>query len=212
VEWHCPVIVTAVMDIVDTVATHHGVDPRRLAVTGVSMGGLGSWMFPAARSERFAAAVPMCGGGKPLYARLLKEVPLWFFHAVNDAVIAVAESEALLQACRAAGHAQVHLTRIAEGGDCGYDYFTGHNCWDAAYSLPELWQWVLAQCDVKCGLPGVLPVRRLNDLAEAATAAVAEAEAQATATQPRSAAKQEASQDDAQLIFLAQTILLTPVK
>ena len=92
------VVINAVMDIVESVRVRHGVDSRRVVVTGVSMGkslasrftqpaispkwlpiahagGLGTWMVAAAKADHFAAAVPMCGGGKPLCVAVLQSYP-----------------------------------------------------------------------------------------------------------------------------------------
>ena len=118
------------------------------------MGGYGTWLLALEQPERFAAAVPVCGGldrgsavripalaaGSPdrLYARAaqrIAHIPQWVFHGDADNIIPVEESQIMVAALRDAG-AEVRYTEYPH---------VRHNSWDPAYAEPELMPWMLAQ-------------------------------------------------------------------
>jgi predicted peptidase len=119
----------------------YGTDRQRVYVTGISMGGYGTWSLAFQQPDRFAAIVPVCGGlarRERTYAeaaRRLAGIPHWVFHGDADDIIPVAESREMVQALRAAG-AAVRYTEYAG---------VRHNSWDRAYAEPELMPWMLAQ-------------------------------------------------------------------
>jgi len=134
--------------LVDEVETLVEVDASRLYVTGLSMGGYGTWALLARTPERFAAAAPICGGGD--LGRLWEEyatgydldgllrardVPVWAFHGDADTVIPVEESRLLVRALQGVG-ADARLT-VYPG--------VGHDSWTRTYADPELWAWLFAQ-------------------------------------------------------------------
>jgi predicted peptidase len=93
--------------------------------------------------------VAVCGGGHPMFAaRLASPLPLWFFHAANDNCVAVEETDAVVEAIRAARagtSGAVRYTRYAVSNlTCATEAFVGHNSWDLAYREPELVPWLLA--------------------------------------------------------------------
>lgn len=112
-------------------------NPRRVHVTGASMGGSGAWMLAAEDPARFATAVPLCASvpnepGWPRRAARLATVPVWAFHGKLDPVIPVRHPR-LLQAVHRAAGGRSRLT-ILPG--------VGHRVWDVAYDDPRLWTWV----------------------------------------------------------------------
>jgi dienelactone hydrolase len=135
-------------------------DAARVYLTGMSMGGLGAYALGADLNRRepplFAAVVPICGGGRPLYAPLLARTAMWFFHAANDNAVGVVETDALVNAVRQAAVADGAALEQAQER-CRYTRFErlslpsmfapfeGHNSWDDAYASEELWRWMLAQ-------------------------------------------------------------------
>lgn len=138
----------ALLALLDEVQGAEQVDQGRVYVTGLSMGGYGTWNLLAAAPERFAAAAPVCGGGEIgrlwpeirtgfSIERLLdaKAVPVRAFHGSADDVIPLAESERLVDALRIAG-ADVQLT-VYEG--------VGHDSWTRTYADPELYRWLFSQ-------------------------------------------------------------------
>ncbi len=100
------------------------------------MGGFGSWYLAARYPDRFAAVVPICGGGDPAAAEKLKGLPIWIFHGDADNAVPVARSRDMLAAIWAAGGTRVWYTEYPG---------VGHNSWDRAYGEPELARWLFEQ-------------------------------------------------------------------
>lgn len=111
------------------------IDPDRVYVVGLSMGGYGTWEFAQRWPELPAAIVPVCGGGDPAVAERLKQLPIWTFHGTKDSVIAYEKSKRTVDALQAIG-AQPKFTTY-EG--------VGHDSWSKAFREPELLPWLFAQ-------------------------------------------------------------------
>jgi predicted peptidase len=134
----------AAVAALDDVEERYSVDRGRVYVTGISMGGYGTWLAALQQPERFAAAVPVCGGldrtssalSFPQAAQRLAPLPQWVFHGDADDIIPVQTSRAMVRALRAAGGADVRYTEYAG---------VKHNSWDRAYAEPELMPWLLRQ-------------------------------------------------------------------
>jgi predicted peptidase len=109
------------------------IDAQRISVTGLSMGGFGTWRLCADHPERFAAAVPICGAGKPEWAAKLKALPIWAWHGTDDRAVPFAKSVEMVEAIRQAGGEHVRFTSLEH---------VGHNSWEAAYRSPDLWNWL----------------------------------------------------------------------
>jgi predicted peptidase len=111
------------------------VDPGRIYLTGLSMGGYGSWDLAARQPERFAAILPICGGGDEATAPRLAKLPIWCFHGDADKVVPVERSRTMIAAVRAAG------------GDPKYSELpgVGHDSWTPAYRDPAVLDWLFAQ-------------------------------------------------------------------
>jgi predicted peptidase len=122
--------------LVDDVATNYKVDKDRLYVTGLSMGGFGTWALAAAYPDKFAAIAPICGGGDPVSAKKLKDLPIWVFHGAKDSVVPVKSSETMVQALKDAGAENVKFTVYPEAN---------HDSWTETYNNPELYEWFLKQ-------------------------------------------------------------------
>ena len=76
----------------------HKVDKDRVYLTGLSMGGFGTWALAAYQPDRFAAIIPICGGGEQLMTRRLTHIPIWAFHGAKDPVVPLRRSEEMVQA------------------------------------------------------------------------------------------------------------------
>ena len=108
-------------------------DPDRIYLTGLSMGGFGTWALACEYSHRFAAIAPICGGGQSWSASALKDVPTWAFHGDQDKVVPLARSQEMITALtRAGGNAR--LTTYPG---------VGHNSWAQAYANSKLYEWLL---------------------------------------------------------------------
>ena len=121
--------------MLDRIAAEFRIDPDRIHVTGLSMGGNGTWSFVLNRPDRFASAVPMSGYGGTGTAASVSAIPFWYFHAIDDGTVGVAGSRNQVDALRAA-NARVIYTEYATGG---------HGIWSNAYRTPLLFAWMMAQ-------------------------------------------------------------------
>ena len=139
----------------DQATTEFGGDHERTYLTGLSMGGYGTWELALIQPGRFAALVPVCGallaprderdlfvtqlaGAVDPYATLaarLRHLPIWLFHGAKDDLVPPRDDRLSYLALKAAG-AQVRYTEFPDAN---------HNAWDPAYATPELWVWLFAQ-------------------------------------------------------------------
>jgi predicted peptidase len=122
--------------LLDDVTAKYRVDRDRVYVTGLSMGGFGTWSLAAAYPDRFAAIIPICGGGSPRTAGKLKDLPVWVFHGGKDATVKPALSESMVKALEAAGSKTVKFTLYPDAG---------HDSWSETYRNPKVWEWLLSQ-------------------------------------------------------------------
>lgn len=125
----------ALMALLDEVQSKYAVDPNRVYLTGLSMGGFGSWALGCRYPNRFAAIVPICGGGEWFLAERMKNVPVWAFHGAKDGVVPLRESQEMVDALKRAG-GNVQLTVYPEAN---------HDSWTETYNNPKLYEWLLSQ-------------------------------------------------------------------
>jgi len=111
------------------------VDPNRIYVMGLSMGGYGTWDAIQRRPDFFAAAVPICGGGDKSFGETLKGLPVWAWHGDKDRVIKPIRSRDMIEAIKKAG------------GNPKYSEIKGrgHNSWTDAWNSKEMWEWLYSQ-------------------------------------------------------------------
>jgi len=133
--WWSGATLTSAIGLVDQIAADYHIDPERIYVTGLSMGGMGTWSAITAQPTRFAAAVPMSGNGDTNAAASVSTLPIWFFHANNDPTVGVEGSDNLVAALRNAGASTIY-TRYDTGG---------HGIWPVAYGHPLLYAWLVSQ-------------------------------------------------------------------
>ena len=132
----------AVLALLDDVIARHRVDTNRIYLTGLSMGGFGSWSLAARYPDRFAAVAPICGGGEVIDVKLagrskteaLKTLGVWAFHGGKDPTVPLEESQKMVAAFKKAGCQEVELTVYPEAG---------HDSWTEAYNDPKLFEWFL---------------------------------------------------------------------
>ncbi|HBE70777.1 MAG TPA: phospholipase [Planctomycetaceae bacterium] len=124
-----------VMTLIDEMLESASVDRRRVYLTGLSMGGFGTWDALARRPGFFAAAIPVCGGGDLATAPKIANVPIWCFHGAKDRVVTVELSRKMIEAIK------------QSGGEPKYIEYpdAGHDSWTATYSSDEVLQWMFAQ-------------------------------------------------------------------
>ena len=122
-----------VITLLDEVSQKYSVDPDRVYLTGLSMGGFGTWETASRYPERFAAIAPICGGGDPRRVRTLRSMPTWVFHGDKDPTVPVQRSIEMVEALKQAGN-EAKFTRYPEAG---------HDSWTETYNNPELYGWFL---------------------------------------------------------------------
>ena len=125
----------AALAALDAVLAEEPADPARVYLTGLSMGGYGSWDLAARHPARFAAVLPICGGGDATTAPRLTSVPIWNFHGTADPVVPVERSRAMIEALTAAGGTPIS----SELED------VGHDSWTPAYGNAAVLDWLFAQ-------------------------------------------------------------------
>ncbi len=111
------------------------VDPTRVWITGISMGGNGTWMAASIKPELYAAAVPICGWGDFFMVRRMAVMGVWAFHGAKDPTVPVAKTKELIDAIKYSGGKPL-LT---------IDPDAFHDSWTKAYDDPKLWEWLEAQ-------------------------------------------------------------------
>jgi predicted peptidase len=122
-------------DLMAEVRAKLPVDPDRIYLTGLSIGGMGTFMFAAAHPDWFAAAAPVCGGGDPETAATLRDLPVWAFHGAEDGAVNPELGRTMARAI-AAAHGRVRFTLYPS---------TEHDSWIPTYSNDALYEWFLRQ-------------------------------------------------------------------
>lgn len=125
--------IEVLINLLDDIAARYNVDTERIYLTGLSMGGYGSWALAAEYPERFAAVAPICGGGNRIMAFRLKDVPVWAFHGAKDPVVPLEQSEEMVNAIK------------AHGGDAKLTVYpnASHDSWTETYNNEKLYEWFL---------------------------------------------------------------------
>lgn len=120
--------------LLDSILDKYHIDKDRIYLTGLSMGGFGTWTWAEHDPQRFAAIAPMCGGGNPDEADKLKDLPIWVFHGEIDKTVPIQKSQDMVDAVKKAGNDKVKFTTYPDAG---------HDCWTRSYANPELYDWFL---------------------------------------------------------------------
>ena len=126
----------AAMELFDHLMASEAVDPNRVYLMGLSMGGMGTFELLARKPDTFAAAIPICGGTNPALLPIYAgKVPLWIFHGADDQVVKVKQSRRVVEKLEQMGHSP------------RYTEYPGvkHNSWDNAFAEPKLLEWLFNQ-------------------------------------------------------------------
>lgn len=119
--------------LLDDIVSRYRIDKERIYVTGLSMGGFGTWSLAMAYPDRFAAIAPICGGGNPKNVARISHIPTWVFHGAKDRTVPLSQSEEMVNALKEAG-SNVKFTIYPDAG---------HDSWTDTYNNPELYTWFL---------------------------------------------------------------------
>ena len=123
----------SIVSFIEKLISEYNADRDRIYLTGLSMGGYGTWFTAMARPDLFAAIAPVCGGGMAWNAGVLT-MPIWAFHGAEDTVVSPIQSDEMVEKLTLLGH-DVKYSRV-EG--------VGHNVWENAYT-EELITWLLSK-------------------------------------------------------------------
>ena len=128
-----PAEIVTLKQFIDEIIEEYNIDKNRVYLTGISMGGYGTWYTAQTYPDFFAAIAPVCGGGMSWYAGVLK-MPVWAFHGAVDSVVSVEESKNMVR--------EINNT----GGNAKITIFENvdHDSWNYAYT-DELMKWLLEQ-------------------------------------------------------------------
>jgi predicted peptidase len=123
------------IQLMEKISIEYPIDISRIYVTGISMGAYGTWDLMTRLPYRFAAAVPICGGGDPKAIDKIKHIPVWAFHGAEDPTVPAEETRKMIYALQEAGALP------------GYTEFPGigHTSWHQAYKEPQLMPWLWKQ-------------------------------------------------------------------
>lgn len=128
-------IVFAVKELIDKTVEEFDIDKNCITITGLSMGGFGTWEMGITYPDLFAAIAPVCGGGMSWRTALLRDVPVWAFHGDKDNVVPIKNSLEMVDAVN------------ANGGNAKLTIFhdISHDSWTPAYSETTVIDWLLQQ-------------------------------------------------------------------
>ena len=130
--WGC--YTESLLAFLDYICEALPIDRERVYLTGLSMGGTGTWMLAMAAPERFAAIAPICGSGIYWYGEVLTKTPIMVYHGDCDEIVPLQNSIEMIQSVnKRGGRAQIHVL-----------HGVGHNAWDTAYAGEELYTWLLS--------------------------------------------------------------------
>lgn len=121
--------------MLDEIEENYHIDKDREYVTGLSMGGFGTWKMAEEYPNRFAAIAPICGWSSLDTVCNLKHIPIWVFHGKKDKVVPFDRSEVLVNALKKCG-GNVQFTVYPNAA---------HDSWTETYNNPELYDWMLKQ-------------------------------------------------------------------
>lgn len=134
-QWWSGDNLKTLIKLVGEITDHLPVDKNRIYITGLSMGGMGTWALLDMEPKLFAAAVPICGRGNPQKAKNIKHIPIWAFHGDADTTVTPDGTREMVAALKEAG------------SEVKYTEYPGvkHDSWTQTYKQAELWEWLFAQ-------------------------------------------------------------------
>jgi len=130
-NWDCDQLLA----FLDYLEKKFAINPNRVYVAGESMGGYGTWALATTAPERFAAAVPACGGGNVEQAGRLVKLPIWAFHGAKDTTVPLEESQRMVDTIQKLG-GNAQLTILPD---------KGHDIREAVFSRNDIYDWMLQQ-------------------------------------------------------------------
>ena len=124
------------LQMLESEISNSGADRNRIYISGISMGGYGTWDAISREPDLFAAAFPVCGGADTAQASKLVEMPILTFHGDNDTVVPTSRTRDMVAALLAAGSKKITYTEVP---NCG------HDSWFTAFGKDSSWKWLFSQ-------------------------------------------------------------------
>jgi len=119
--------------LLDKIISKYNIDTKRIYLTGLSMGGFGTWEMAIKFPNKFAAIIPVCGGGDPIKVCKIKDLPIWVFHGAKDNIVPLSKSEEIVTALKeCGGNPKFTIYPDAE-----------HDSWTETYNNPQIYEWLL---------------------------------------------------------------------
>ncbi len=140
-----------VIELIDKLIDKNPIDPNRIYLTGLSMGGFGTWIAISRYPERFAAAIPVCGGGD-VNAIAATRAAVWAFHGDADRIVPASRSRQMISALEKAGEKPRYTEYVG----------VGHDAWTRAFAEPELVDWLFSQTLAQLDSESTLGVARIS--------------------------------------------------
>ena len=128
-EWSPDLLMLMMKEIIKK----YRIDPDRVYLSGLSMGGYGTWDLAMRYPDLFAAIAPICGAGNPVEAWKIRHTPIWIFHGENDISVPVKNAHIMYQHLSLYGNTKLTIYPSA-----------GHDSWTATYNRPDLYSWFLS--------------------------------------------------------------------
>ena len=127
--------ITVLKNILNNTIAKYNIDTNRIYLSGLSMGGFGTWKLAYEIPTKFAAIAPVCGGGKTEWADKLSQIPIWAFHGEMDNTVPIERTKTMVQAIKMRSPEEIKMTLYPE---------TGHFSWIKAYNQSDLFKWLLS--------------------------------------------------------------------
>ena len=121
--------------LLDDIVARYRVDPNRIYLTGLSMGGNGTWNLAIEYPDKFAALAPVCGWGDSELVSRIKDIPIWVFHGELDTSVPIEKGKNIVET----------LAKISSNLKTTFYPGRGHDCWHETYNDPILYEWFLQQ-------------------------------------------------------------------
>ncbi|MCS7053007.1 MAG: dienelactone hydrolase family protein [Ignavibacterium sp.] len=121
--------------LIEEIQKNYLVDEKKIYLTGLSMGGQGTWALAFYNPQKFAAIAPICGWTDTFEACNLKDLPIWIFHGAKDEVISIEYSQKIYEAIKNCGSNKIKITIYPD---------LAHDSWTRTYNNPEFYNWLLS--------------------------------------------------------------------
>lgn len=125
----------SVVLLIDTLLKEYPINPKRVYLVGLSMGGFGTWELLARYPNKFAAAIPICGGADLSTACIIRHIPIWTFHGAKDKVVKVERSRQMVDAIKKCNGKKIIYTEYPDGD---------HLIWNRVFNNPKVWEWLFS--------------------------------------------------------------------